>query len=101
MAMTEALAGFFDTGAHAGAATYTPSGGSASTVNVIFNDDYLAIPGGMMVEVEGSTPVAVVRSSDVSNVAQGDAVVINSVTYSVVGVRPDGTGITELAIEAA
>ena len=100
MAMTEELAEFFDTGAHGVAATYTPSGGSASTVNVILNDDYLSIPGGMM-EVEGSTPVAVVRSSDVSSVAQGDALVVDSVTYSVVGVRPDGTGITELALEAA
>ena len=46
-----------DSYGHGVSATYTPSGGSASTIKVILEDEYLSVDG-LTVGVEGSTPVA-------------------------------------------
>ena len=76
------------------AATYTPSGGSASTINVLFDNPFSSIPldTGEM-DVESNTPTALAVSSDVASVAHGDAIVINSITYHIVGVQKDsGSG---------
>ena len=48
--------------------------------------------------VAGNNPVLVVKTSDV-NAAEGDQVVVDSNTYIVSGVEPDGTGITILQLE--
>jgi hypothetical protein len=76
------------------AATYTPDGGSASTINVLFDNPFSSIPldTGEM-DVESNTPTALAVSSDVSSVAHGDVIVINSITYHIVGVQKDsGSG---------
>jgi expansin (peptidoglycan-binding protein) len=45
------------------------------------------------VDIESNTPTALCKTSDVSSVAHGDALVVNSTTYSVVGVQADfGSG---------
>jgi len=84
---------FLDTNAHGVTAVIT-IGGSASTIQVIFNNEYFEIAEG--IGVEGTQPVITCRSSDVANVDQGDTVVINSVTYTVQNVMPDNTGFTQL-----
>lgn len=92
------LAGYFDTDAHGVAATITING-SSSTLNVILNKEYFAIDPGFGTEVEGTQPVATGRSSDMTNVAVGDTILISSITYNITNVQPDGVGITSLVLE--
>ena len=50
--------GYFDDSyGHGVSATYTVSGGSATTIKVILEDEYLSVDG-LTVGVESSTPVA-------------------------------------------
>ncbi len=77
-------------------ATYTHAG-TPATISVIFDNEYVpANLGG--IEVESLGPAATCKTSDVSNAAHGDTVVINSVTYYITGVHPDGTGMTVLLL---
>ena len=76
------------------AASYTPDGGSVSTVNVLFDDPFSSLPldTGER-DVESNTPTALAISSDVASVAHGDAIVISGTAYSIVGVQKDsGSG---------
>jgi len=79
--------------------TYTPSGGSASTITGIFDHEYQAVQGGGEVAFAVEQPKVLVRTSDVSSAAEGDTVVIAGVTYTVTVVMIDGTGFTDLALE--
>jgi hypothetical protein len=90
----EDLDGFFDTDAHGSQATITIDA-VATTIDVIFNKEYFSIPG-ESVDVESSQPVFYCQSHDVTNVEQGDTIEIDSVTYNIVNVQPDGTGVTVL-----
>ena len=92
------LANFFDTDTHGTSVTYTPAGGSESTINGILNNEFELVDVGDT-GVESSMPVLTCRTSDVSSVAQGDSFVIDSTTYQSVIIRPDGTGITEIVLE--
>jgi len=75
------------------AASYTPDGGSASTVNVLFDNPFNSVPLEGERDVESNTPTALAISSDVASVAHGDAIVISGITYSIVGVQKDsGSG---------
>jgi len=78
--------------------TYTPSGGSPSTIKTIFLNEYYSVDAGT-VGMEMSQPIAVIRTADAPNLAHNDTFVVNSVTYKSVNVRPDGTGMTEVALE--
>lgn len=79
-------------------ATYTPFGGSPSTVQVIFLNEYYAVEAGT-VGMEMSQPIAVLRTADAPSLAHNDTFVISGITYKAVNVRPDGTGMTEVAME--
>ena len=105
------LDGYFDSDfGHGISATYTVSGGSPATIKVILEDEFLAM-GGLSVDVEGSQPIAYCKTSDVSSAGHGDTLAFASqttksgtqfngaVTYEVVGVHPDATGITALVLE--
>lgn len=91
---------FFSSDDFGSAATYTPSGGSASTINGIFDKDYALAAIGDGVGVGSNDPRFICRTSDVSSAANGDTIVVNSVTYTVRNVEDDGTGITTLELEA-
>ncbi len=91
---------FFSSNDFGSAATYTPSGGSASTINGIFDKDYALAAIGDGVGVGSNDPRFICRTSDVSSATNGDAIVVNSVTYTVRNVEDDGTGITTLELEA-
>ena len=81
-------------------ATYTPSGGSGSSINGIFdNGDGLVDIGGR-VGVTAGDPQFVCRTSDDSSAAEGDALVTGSVNYTVRDVIDDGTGMSTLVLEA-
>lgn len=95
---------------HGITATYTPSGGSASSIKIIMDQQYYSIPG-ESIDVEGSQPMAHCKTTDVPNAAYGDDLVVAAVTnldgttikaqtsYKVVGVQPDNTGMTLLILE--
>ena len=94
----EDLAEFFDVDEHAQAASYTPSGGSASSISVIFRNEFYLEDGGT-VGVETTQPVITVETSRVPGIAHGDVIAISGINYNVIGIRPDGTGINEIALE--
>lgn len=81
-------------------ATFTPVGGSASTITVIFDNNYEAVDAGGGVAFAMQQPRVTCRSSDVTGVSEGATMVIDSANYIVRVVMPDGTGITELMLEA-
>lgn len=95
---SESIDDFFKTAEHATAGTYKPSGGSASTVNGIFEKEYLGSEFGN-VGIENSNPTFLCKTADVSNAAHGDTIVLSGTTYNIRGVQPDGTGITLLELE--
>ena len=95
----EELAEFFEVDEHGTAANYTPSSGSASSITVIFRHDYYLEDVGN-VGVETQQAVITVQTSKVPGIAHGDLIEIDSTNYNVVGVRPDGTGISEIVLEA-
>ena len=95
----EQLAEFFEVSEHGTTAKYTPSGGSVSEITVIFRHDYYLEDVGN-VGVETQQAVITVQTSKVPGIAHGDLIEIDSANYNVVGVRPDGTGISEIVLEA-
>ena len=72
----EDLAEFFDVDEHAQAASYTPSGGSASSITVIFRNEFYLEDGGT-VGVETTQPVITVQTSKVPGIAHGDVIAIS------------------------
>ena len=81
------------------AASYTPAGGSASTVNGIFDNEYFATDAGGEVAFALQQPMFHCRTADVPSAAEGDAIRVSGVDYTVRNVRPDGTGMTMLMLE--
>lgn len=80
-------------------ATYTPLGGSSSNVKGIYDHEFYEAEAGGSVTVAIEQPRFVCRTSDVQNAAEGDALVINSVDYTIRVVQDDGTGVTVLVLE--
>jgi hypothetical protein len=66
-----------------------------ATVYGIFDDAHEAI---FDDEVGTTAPQFVCRTADVTSVVRGTSIVINSVTYKVTAVEPDGTGMTTLVL---
>ena len=93
------LAIFFETDDFAVDATYTPVGGTSSTVKGIFDSEYLEMESGGSVAFAINQPRFVCATSDVSTAAEGDAIVISATDYKVVVVQDDGTGTTTLVLE--
>ena len=91
MPMTEDFDVFFQTGDFATAAVW--SVGSA-TVNGVFDNEF-ALGLGLM---DSSKPVFVCSAADMPTAAQGQTLVINSTTYTINDVQPDGTGLLVLQL---
>jgi len=68
------------------------------SVHAIFDAEFYAVNMGEF-ESEGSQPAVVCRTIDIPAAKHGDAVIVGSVNYIAVGVKPDGTGMTEIALE--
>ena len=73
------------------------SASSASTITAMLKREYFEESAGETT-VQSSQPVAVVRTSDVSNVAHGDTLAVSGTTYTVVEVSPDNEGLTQLRL---
>ena len=93
MAFTEDLTEFFGTDDFA----ITAMLAGTTSVNGIFDNAALAIPGGEAA-VEGSVPTFTCALADIPAVAQGQTIVINSTTYTIIAVHPDGTGVVVLGL---
>ncbi len=95
--ITDDIAHIMNTSHFATAATYTPTGGSATTVNGIFDAEFKMlnpVTGGY----ENQAPQFSCATSSVSAAKHGEPVVIGGVTYYIRGIEPDGTGLTVLRL---
>lgn len=94
---TENLDEFFDTSDFAVTAVYNPGGGSPTSISVIYDNEYLSsVLGG--IEVENKNPMILCKTSDVANAKHGETIVVNGITYKIIEVQPDGTGLTSLIL---
>lgn len=71
----------------------------SSTFTAIFDAEFLSIDPNATVGYEGSDPMIMARSADVSSLVHGSALTISGASYQVVGIEPDGTGMTVLQLE--
>jgi hypothetical protein len=69
----------------------------ARTVVAMFDNDFLAVDVDES-EVESSEPTLLARTADVSSLAHGDTLTISAVNYTVRGIQPDGTGMTQIML---
>ena len=70
----------------------------SATVDVVFDNAFFGQDIGGSVQIDEGVPVAYAVTSDVASVANGTTVVIESVTYVVVGREDDNTGVTMLTL---
>ena len=75
----------------------TVTGGTVT--GVFFNEFYSANPGGL-VDVSSSSPVFRVQSAGATGLIRGVQLTITGTVYRIVEPRPDGTGITDLRLQA-
>ena len=69
----------------------------ASEFTAIFDNDFLAVDLDES-EVESTEPTLLARTADVSGLAHGDSLTISPVSYTVRGIQPDGTGMTQIML---
>jgi len=81
-------------------ATVTPSGGSASDITVIFDNEYIDVDIGEA-GVQSTQPKFLCKTTDVSSLTEGDTAVINSTTYYIQTIQQDGTGMSEVFLRVA
>jgi hypothetical protein len=82
------------------AVRWTISGGRSKTVTAIFDYAYEMVDAGSSAGFAVRTPRIVCRSADVVGIGDGDTVLIDGDTFLVRVVMPDGTGMTEVQLEA-
>jgi hypothetical protein len=80
--LTDDLDEFFDDAEFSTPATYTPVGGSASSISIIFDEGYLTINPDTG-ETEIVPPTAIAKSSVVPGVSHKATLTIASVAYEV------------------
>ncbi len=82
------------------AVTFIPEIGQNITVTAIFDNQYHAVDTAASVDFSMVQPRLTVRTEDVSGIEEGDAFSIRGSLYDVTIIMNDGTGITEIALEA-
>ena len=88
---------FFDTDEFGWSATLTDvSAGTSSTIKGIFDKDQQEIIGDSEVGIIEDVPKFHCLTSDVSDAVFDDTLVVNSTTYKIKKIEPDGTGMTVL-----
>jgi len=81
------------------AATYTPAGGSASTITVIFDNEFLPVETGGGVAFAMQQPKCLARTADLIGAVENASLTIGAIAYIIRVVMADGTGMTELMLE--
>jgi hypothetical protein len=102
--LTGDLPGFLDPDEFGTAATYigyTISAGGRTaitkSINVIFDDAFDVISP-ITGEVELTRPQAIVRGSDTPAAEHDQTLTVNGTIYKIIGIRPEGTGLTVLIL---
>jgi len=89
---------FFDTDDFAKSATFADvSAGTSSTVKGIFDKESVEQSVGEAGLIE-EVPFFTCKSSDVSDATFNDTFVIDTVTYYIKEILPDGTGVTKFTL---
>ena len=100
---------YFDLKAHGVSAVFTNTGGTAKTIQIILNEEYIDV--GDEVSIESNQPMAYCRSIDVLDAVFGNTLAVSAIldiegnvisaaqNYNIVDVQPDGTGITILILQ--
>ena len=91
--LTDDLSDLFQTDDFASAATF-----AGSTINVIFDAEFVGVDVGGEVQVESSSPICYAATSSVSSAAHGSTIAIGGVTYTVTGREDDNTGVSMLRL---
>ncbi|MDB2650172.1 hypothetical protein N9Y19_04535 [Porticoccaceae bacterium] len=79
---------------------FMPSKLPDSTITAIFDNQYQSVEAGGTVSFAVVQPRLTVRSSDIPNAEEGDCFRIRGKLHVVTILMDDGTGITEIALEA-
>jgi hypothetical protein len=90
MAFTEDLTDFIN----ADTPGYFLATVGGASVGGIFDNGFAEIYG-----MDGAKPSLECASSDVTTAVRGTAVVVDSVSYTIASIVPDGTGMTKLVLE--
>ena len=89
---------FFDTDDFGKSATFTDvSAGTSSTIKGILDKESIEQTVGEAGLIE-EVPIFICLSSDVSAATFNDTLVINSTTYYIKELLPDGTGVTRITL---
>ena len=78
---------------------YVPSVGVTKEITAIFDNQYTGLDAGGSVEVSMVQPRLTIRTADAPNIDQDDTFIVRGVLYDTAVIMPDGTGITEIALE--
>lgn len=92
MAMTENLEVFFNTNEFAITALYN----GATSVNVIYDHEYTEQFG-----AAGTNPFITANAADFASAAKGQAIVLDSTSYTIKTIERDGTGLVRLELTKA
>ena len=98
MAFAEDFSIFFDDAGFGVEFTYTPKIGSSITATGIFDAAYFGAEG-VDVNVASSQPRITVETALIPNPEYGELINVNDQDYTIVGMQPDGTGVTTLILE--
>ena len=74
--------------------------GTTAKITALLRNENREVEDEGEVGVESSAPSALARTSDVSNIAQGDTLLISDTIYTVVEIQPEGEGMTDLRLIA-
>ena len=69
----------------------------AATIKGIFDNAFIADTQDG-IEVETRVPQVTIKTSDISGLVHGDTLNINATVYNVIGIEPDGTGVTRVLL---
>lgn len=96
---------FFDADDHGVEATYAPAAGGSAAILGLFLDPSIDVTGFERAGGLDRAPVFVARTSDIPAGAvggdAGDMLTIGVVSYRVLNIRPDGTGMTRIELGRA
>jgi len=110
METEEDMAAYLDINAGHGVEAVWTNSGTATTINIILNNEYIEQEG-LDVSVEATQPIAYCRSIDVPNISHGNTLAVSAIkdvdgntlkaaqTYTVVSIQSDRTGFTALELE--
>ena len=79
-------------------ATYSRPGYPSVSIPVILDASGSVATLADGTEYETTAPKVLCRTEDVLNAAHGDTVTVDSKAYKVIGISPDGTGVTTLTL---